>query len=62
MNDGVTDPAGRFWAGNMAYDGTPGAGSRYRTDPDGIRGVPASVSRSWPRAPARCRRTARSAR
>lgn len=35
MNDGVADPAGRFWAGSMAYDGTPGAGSLYRTDPDG---------------------------
>ena len=22
MNDGVADPAGRFWAGSMAYDGT----------------------------------------
>ncbi|WP_327725492.1 SMP-30/gluconolactonase/LRE family protein [Streptomyces europaeiscabiei] len=32
MNDGVADPAGRFWAGSMAYDGTPGAGSLYRTD------------------------------
>ncbi|MCX4759727.1 SMP-30/gluconolactonase/LRE family protein [Streptomyces sp. NBC_01275] len=35
MNDGVADPAGRFWAGSMACDGTPGAGSLYRTDPDG---------------------------
>ncbi|MFI1354405.1 SMP-30/gluconolactonase/LRE family protein [Streptomyces sp. NPDC020898] len=35
MNDGVADPAGRFWAGSMAYDGTPGAGSLYRTDADG---------------------------
>lgn len=35
MNDGVADPAGRFWAGSMAYDGTAGAGSLYRTDPDG---------------------------
>jgi sugar lactone lactonase YvrE len=35
MNDGVADPAGRFWAGSMAYDGTRGAGSLYRTDPDG---------------------------
>lgn len=32
MNDGVADPAGRFWASSMAYDGTPGAGSLYRTD------------------------------
>ncbi|RCV57971.1 SMP-30/gluconolactonase/LRE family protein [Marinitenerispora sediminis] len=35
MNDGCCDPRGRFWAGSMAYDGTPGAGSVYRTDPDG---------------------------
>lgn len=35
MNDGVADPAGRFWAGSMAYDGTRGAGSLYRTDLDG---------------------------
>lgn len=35
MNDGVCDPQGRFWAGSMAYDETPGAGSLYRTDPDG---------------------------
>ncbi|MBR8743187.1 SMP-30/gluconolactonase/LRE family protein [Nocardiopsis sp. MG754419] len=35
MNDGCCDPRGRFWAGSMAYDGTPGAGSVYRADPDG---------------------------
>jgi sugar lactone lactonase YvrE len=35
MNDGVADPVGRFWAGSMAYDGTYGAGSLYRTDADG---------------------------
>lgn len=35
MNDGCCDSQGRFWAGSMAYDGTPGAGSVYRTDPDG---------------------------
>ncbi|MFE9703249.1 SMP-30/gluconolactonase/LRE family protein [Streptomyces sp. NPDC005930] len=35
MNDGCADPHGRFWAGSMAYDGTPDAGSLYRTDPDG---------------------------
>ena len=35
MNDGCCDPAGRFWAGSMAYDGTRGAGSVYRADPDG---------------------------
>lgn len=35
MNDGVTDPYGRFWAGSMAYNNAPGAGSLYRADPDG---------------------------
>lgn len=30
MNDAVADPHGRFWAGSMAYDTTPGAGSLYR--------------------------------
>ncbi|GAA5162799.1 SMP-30/gluconolactonase/LRE family protein [Amycolatopsis dongchuanensis] len=35
MNDAVADPAGRFWAGSMAYDATPGAGSVYRVDPGG---------------------------
>ncbi|WP_433234568.1 SMP-30/gluconolactonase/LRE family protein [Actinomadura nitritigenes] len=35
MNDGATDPSGRFWAGSMAFDGTPGAGSLYRADDDG---------------------------
>jgi sugar lactone lactonase YvrE len=35
MNDGACDPAGRFWAGSMAYDGTRGAGSLYRVETDG---------------------------
>jgi sugar lactone lactonase YvrE len=35
MNDGVCDPHGRFWAGSMAYDNSPGAGSLYRVDVDG---------------------------
>jgi sugar lactone lactonase YvrE len=35
MNDACADPAGRFWAGSMAYDFTPDAGSLYRVDGDG---------------------------
>ncbi|MFD1860255.1 SMP-30/gluconolactonase/LRE family protein [Aeromicrobium camelliae] len=35
MNDGVADPAGRFWAGAMPYDDVPGAGFLLRVDRDG---------------------------
>jgi len=35
MNDGKVDPSGRFWAGSMALDARPGAGTLYRLDPDG---------------------------
>ncbi|MEU1981777.1 SMP-30/gluconolactonase/LRE family protein [Nocardia sp. NPDC019395] len=35
MNDGVADPHGRFWAGAMPYDGTPGAGRLVRVDTSG---------------------------
>lgn len=35
MNDGATDPEGRFYCGSMAYDATPGAGRLYRLDADG---------------------------
>ena len=34
MNDGKCDRQGRFWAGTMAADQRPGAGSLYRLDPD----------------------------
>lgn len=35
FNDGKADPAGRFLAGTMAYDVTPGAGALFRFEPDG---------------------------
>ena len=52
MNDGKCDPAGRFWAGSMAYDARPGAGSLYRLDPDGqvheiLRGLTISNGLAW---------------
>jgi sugar lactone lactonase YvrE len=34
FNDGKCDPAGRFWAGTLAMDGTPRASGLYRLDPD----------------------------
>ena len=34
MNDGSCDRAGRFYAGTMAADESPGAGSLYRLDTD----------------------------
>ncbi|MEU9671760.1 SMP-30/gluconolactonase/LRE family protein [Streptomyces bobili] len=35
MNDGVCDPAGRFWAGSMDVGAASGAGGLYRVDTDG---------------------------
>lgn len=35
MNDAACDPVGRFWAGSMAYDERPGAGSLHLVDLDG---------------------------
>jgi len=35
FNDGKCDPAGRFWAGTMAYDCAAGAGSLYCMEADG---------------------------
>jgi sugar lactone lactonase YvrE len=34
LNDGKCDPSGRFWAGTMAFDVTPGVAALYRLDPD----------------------------
>ena len=35
FNDGKCDPAGRFWAGTIAYDVTPEAAKLYCLDTDG---------------------------
>jgi sugar lactone lactonase YvrE len=35
MNDGACDAQGRFWAGTMAYDESPGSGVLYRLELDG---------------------------
>ncbi len=35
MNDAACDPQGRFWAGALAEDFSPGAGSLYRLERDG---------------------------
>jgi sugar lactone lactonase YvrE len=34
FNDGKCDPAGRFWAGTLALEGTPEAAALYRLDAD----------------------------
>jgi sugar lactone lactonase YvrE len=54
FNDGKCDPAGRFWAGTMAYDEANGAGkgSLYRLDPNGAvtvmeRNVSISNGLAW---------------
>ena len=48
MNDGRTDPQGRFWAGSTSRDGTPAhsGGGLYRLDAPGSckRMAPASIS------------------
>jgi sugar lactone lactonase YvrE len=52
FNDGKCDPAGRFWAGTMAYDQAIGAGALYRLDHDGsaalvLSGVTVSNGLAW---------------
>ena len=51
MNDGAVDPGGRFLAGTMRMDRTPGA-ALYRLDPDGtvstlLRSVAISNGLGW---------------
>ncbi len=47
FNDGGCDPAGRFWAGTLSYDGTAEAAALYRLDPDGsVREVLSDVTNS----------------
>lgn len=52
FNDGHCDPAGRFWAGTVAYDRRPGAGALYRLGADGtittvLEGVTESNGLGW---------------
>ena len=54
MNDGACDPQGRFWAGTMAYDESPGAGALYRLELDGscttvLTGLTISNGIGWSR-------------
>jgi sugar lactone lactonase YvrE len=51
MNDAVADPHGRFWAGSMAQDTTPGAGTLYRIARDGVP-VPAVTGLTITNGPA----------
>jgi sugar lactone lactonase YvrE len=52
MNDGACDPQGRFWAGTVAHDESPGAGVLYRLELDGtcttvLTGLTISNGISW---------------
>ena len=52
MNDAACDPAGRFWAGSMAYDERESGGSLYRLELDGTvtvvrRGVSIANGPAW---------------
>ncbi len=52
MNDGKCDSAGRFWAGTMAEEMSPGVGSLYRLDTDltvttALSGVSVSNGIAW---------------
>lgn len=52
LNEGGCDPQGRLYVGSMAYDGTPGAATLWRFDPDGsvhptLTGVTISNGLQW---------------
>ena len=52
MNDAKCDPAGRLWAGTMAFEAEPGAGALYRIETDHsweqvIDGVTISNGLGW---------------
>jgi sugar lactone lactonase YvrE len=44
FNDGAVDPAGRFWAGTMALDESPGHGTLYRFGEGSLTAAVAPVS------------------
>jgi sugar lactone lactonase YvrE len=44
FNDGAVDAAGRYWIGTMALDESPGGGTLYRSDGEGLAPVLAPVS------------------
>jgi sugar lactone lactonase YvrE len=52
FNDGACDPAGRFWAGTAATDGSSKTGALYRLDADGsvtevLDGITESNGLAW---------------
>jgi sugar lactone lactonase YvrE len=52
LNDGACDPAGRFFAGSIARDATPGLGVLYRYQPPGaahavLTGIGVSNGLAW---------------
>lgn len=52
FNDGGCDPAGRFWAGTLSYDGSSGRAALYCLDVDGavtetLTGVTNSNGLAW---------------